>query len=185
MLRPNGGTLIMQTGRPDTANLNLRIMGVRTALSGKSYGTPPGKMLKNDNGWTEAREPYPCFGRVDHALVQMEVVMKGAFKADSFLTVGGWVQYDSGLYRKMIDPFKGKLERKEIVVVMSDATDSQLAILGDRLAHVNIGQMPYEMGKMAIRTLYKIVKKQKYEKTIYTPFTYCTPGNFKTCSDLK
>ena len=35
-LRPNGGTLIMHSGRPDSPNLNLRLMGVRSALSGKN-----------------------------------------------------------------------------------------------------------------------------------------------------
>ncbi len=181
--RPNGGTLIIQTGRPDAPNLNLRIMGVRTALSGKKYETPPGEMLNNDQGWTEVREPISNFDQLTRAVKQMESIIRGKpTQADSFVTVGGWPQNDEGLYRKMIEPFKGKLDSKEMVIVISDASAPQLAMLGDNLAHANIGQSPYEMGKQAIYTLLKIVKKQTYREVIHTPVKLCTPQNSTTCT---
>ena len=180
-LRPNGGTLIIQTGRPDSPNLNLRIMGVRTALSGKRYSAPPGQLLMNNNGWTEVREPFANFDNLNRAVKQMESVMKGRpIQADSFIAVGGWPQNDEALYRKMMVPYKGKLDRKEMVVVISDASPSQLVMLRDHLAHANVGQSPYEMGRQAILTLLKIVKKQKYEKVIHTPLNFFTPDNYAT-----
>ncbi len=182
-LRPEGGTLIIQTGRPDSPNLNLRIMGLRSALSGKTYQTPPGKMLKNDNGWTEVRRPIPNYDKINRAVKQLESVLKvQPNRADSFIAVGGWPQNDEYRYREMIAPFKVKLDRKEVVIVISDASDGQLAMLRDHLAHGNVGQKPYEMGKQAILTLHKIVNKQKYKKVIYTPLTYCTPNNYDTCT---
>ena len=182
-LRPNGGTLIIQTGRPDSPNLNLRIMGVRTALSGKTYDTPPGKLLQNDRGWTEVREPFFNFDQLTRAVKQMESVMKGKpIQADSFIAVGGWPQNDEDLYRKMIAPYKGKIDRKEMVIVISDTSPPQLAMLQDHLAHANVGQSPYEMGRQAIFTLLKIVKKQKYEEVIHTPVKFCTPENYYTCT---
>lgn len=181
--RPNGGTLIIQTGRPDSPNLNLRIMGIRSALSGKQYNTPPGKMLLNDSGWTEVRDPFINFDQLSRAVKQMESVVQGRrLKADSFIAVGGWPQNDEALYRKMIAPFKEKLERKEVIVVMSDASDQQLIMLRDHLAHANIGQNPYEMGRQAILTLHNIVKNQDYDELIHTPINLCTQDNYSTCT---
>ncbi|GIU39977.1 sugar ABC transporter substrate-binding protein [Shewanella colwelliana] len=181
-LRPNGGTLIIQTGRPDSPNLNLRIMGIRSELSAKTYDAPPGKQLYNDNGWTEVREPFSNFDQLAQAVKQMEAVMRGKpTKADSFIAVGGWPQNDADLYRKMIDPYQAKLDNNEVVVVISDAAPHQLNLLKDRLAHINVGQNPYEMGRQAILTLHKIVTQQAYDPVIYTPMKFCTPENYSTC----
>nr|WP_301542024.1 sugar-binding protein [Shewanella sp. KJ2020] len=181
-LRPNGGTLIMQSGRPDSPNLNLRLMGVRSALSGKKYDAPPGKLLNNDLGWTEVREPLFNFDQLSQAVKQMESVMKGKpVKADSFIAVGGWAQNNDALYREMIAPYRGKINDKEVIIVITDTSPEQLMMLKDNLAHINVGQNPYEMGRQAILTLHSIVTKQKYEEIIYTPVTFCTPQNFDTC----
>ena len=182
-LRPNGGTLIMQSGRPDSPNLNLRLMGVRSALSGIKYDAPPGKLLNHDSGWTEVREPFFNFDQLDQSVKQMESVMKGKpVKADSFIAVGGWAQNDQALYRKMITPFQAKISSNKVIIVITDTSSEKLTMLEDQLAHINIGQDPYEMGRQAILTLYKIVTKQKYEKTIHTPIMVCTADNFDTCT---
>ena len=181
--RPNGGALIIQTGRPDSPNLNLRIMGIRSALSGKQYSTPPGKMLRNDSGWTEVRDPFINFDQLSRAVKQMESVVQGRrLKADSFIAVGGWPQNDEALYREMMAPFKDKLDRKEMIVVMSDASEQQLAMLRDQLAHANVGQNPYEMGRQAILTLHNIVKNLDYDEFIHTPINLCTQENYSTCT---
>jgi ribose transport system substrate-binding protein len=184
ILRPKGGTLMIQTGRPDSPNLQLRIMGLRSALSGKIYKNFPGEILKNDSGWTEVRAPMSNFDNIKRSIKQLESVLKAKpNRTDAFVAVGGWAQNNETQYRDMIAPFKDKLDRKETVLVISDASKSQLRMLGDNLAHVNIGQKPYEMGKQIILTLLKIVKKQQYEKMIYTPLSYCTPENYDTCTD--
>ncbi|MFB2679998.1 sugar-binding protein [Shewanella mangrovisoli] len=181
-LRPNGGSLIMQSGRSDSPNLNLRLMGVRSALSGKTYNAPPGELLNNDLGWTEVREPLFNFDQLSQAVKQMESVMKGKpVKADSFVAVGGWAQNDAALYREMMAPYQDKIDNKDIVIIITDTSPEQLTMLKDRLAHINIGQSPYEMGRQAILTLYKIVTKQKYDDIIYTPVTFCTQQNYETC----
>ncbi len=182
-LRPGGGKLIIQSGRPDSPNLNLRIMGIRSVLSGKKYDVPPGDRLKNDNGWTEVRGIMFNFDQIDRSVQQMEHVLKGLpIQSDSFIAVGGWPQNDEQLYRNMIAPFKGKLDRMDISIVISDASIPQLAMLGDHLAHANIGQNPNEMGRQAIFTLYNIVQNKKYKKVIYTPVRHCTQKNYDTCT---
>ncbi|MGI2111970.1 substrate-binding domain-containing protein [Shewanella frigidimarina] len=184
-LRPNGGTLIMQSGRPDSPNLNLRLMGVRSALSGKIYDVPPGELLNNDSGWTEVREPFFNFDQLALSVNQMESVMKGKpVKADSFIAVGGWPQNNQARYRKMIAPYQEKINNNKIIIIITDTSSEQLTMLKDHLVHINIGQDPYEMGKQAILTLYKIVTEQKYDKIIYTPITFCTPENVNTCTKV-
>nr|WP_033422066.1 substrate-binding domain-containing protein [Psychromonas hadalis] len=182
-LKPQGGKLLIQTGRPDSPNLNLRIMGLRSALSGKTYKISPGKMLVNDLGWTEVRLPLLNYDDILRSVKQLESVLKTQpNKVDAFVAVGGWPQNNESDYRKMIEPFKDKLNRNETVLIISDASENQLSMLSDNLAHVNIGQSPYEMGRQAILTLLKIVKKQHYKKILYTPLTYCTPQNHDICT---
>ncbi|NRD73756.1 substrate-binding domain-containing protein [Shewanella sp. VB17] len=183
LYRPNGGVLAIQSGRPDSPNLNLRVMGVRSALSGKLYSTAPGERLNGDNGWTEISQPLYNFGQFDKALEDLKTVLNlyQDQKIDSFVAVGGWPQFIEG-YRDIVEPYKLDIERKDIVVIIGDSAKIQRQYLQEHLAHANIGQNPFEMGKQAIFTLYKIVNKQKYEKQIMTPLTYCTQDNYRTCT---
>lgn len=159
-------------------------MGIRSALSGKTYKESPGEMLDGDFGWTELRTPIPNFDNIQRSVKQLESVLKAnPNRIDAFVAVGGWPQNNEAKYREMIEPFKDKLTRKEVVLVISDASQGQLMMLKDNLAHVNIGQRPYEMGKLAMYTLFKIINNQKHEKIIHTPLTYCTPQNYDTCTD--
>jgi len=184
ILRPKGGKLLIQTGRPDSPNLNLRIMGLRSALSGKKFNKPPGDMLQNDNGWTEVRSPIPNYDQIDRSVKQLASFLKNNKKqGDSFVAVGGWAQDDEVSYREMIMPYKNKLINHEMIVIISDTSVNQLAMLRDRLAHVNIGQKPYEMGVQSILTLHKIVTKQKFTAMTHTSLTYCTPTNYAICTN--
>ncbi|WP_335695436.1 substrate-binding domain-containing protein [Shewanella psychrophila] len=180
--RPDGGSVIIQSGRPDSPNLKLRVMGVRSALSGKSYILPPGERLTGENGWTEFSEPLYNLGQFDNALRDLKTVL-GSYKSrqiDAFIAVGGWPQFIDG-YRELVEPYKMSLEKKEIILLIADTAKIQLEYLRENLAHGNIGQNPFEMGKQAIFTLHKIVTKQEYKKEINIPLTYCTPENYSTC----
>ena len=84
----------------------------------------------------------------------------------------------------MIAPYQAKINNNKVIIVITDTSSEQLTMLEDNLVHINIGQAPYEMGRLAILTLYKIVTEQKYEKTIYTPITVCTPENVDTCTKI-
>jgi ribose transport system substrate-binding protein len=183
-LRPEGGKLLIQTGRPDSPNLNLRIMGLRSALSGINYQLPPGKILEDAHGWTEIRTPIPSYDNTKRAIKQLEsTTLAQPSKINAFVAVGGWVQNDEQNYRRVVKPLADKIKHKEIVFIIANSSSQQLAILKDHLANANIGQDPYAMGKLAISTLYKIVKKQQYDKIIYTPLTYCTPENYRVCTN--
>ncbi|WP_076412751.1 substrate-binding domain-containing protein [Shewanella sp. UCD-KL12] len=181
-LRPEGGGVIIQSGRPDSPNLNLRMMGVRSALSGKSYINPPGERLSGENGWIESSKPLYNFGQFDNALRDLKVVLNSYQdrEIDAFIAVGGWPQFIDG-YREIVEPHKTSLQQKEIILLIADTAEIQLEYLQENLAHGNIGQDPFEMGKQAIVTLYKIINQQAYEKEITIPLTYCTPETVSTC----
>jgi len=82
----------------------------------------------------------------------------------------------------MISPLKKKLINNEISVIIADTVNSQLTRLNDILSHVNTGQFPFDMGYMAILTLYNIASHKAFQETTYTPLTYCTPENHSTCT---
>ena len=179
-LRPQGGSLIIQTGRPDSPNLNDRVIGIRTFLSGQHSSVFSGGKLTDDNGWTEIREPFASYGILKRARDQMRAAFK--YKIDAFVAVGGWPQLDQQAYRKMIRPVQSKITTKEIFVVMADTEDSQLDLLKDGLSHINVGQNPYEMGRKALEILKKIAMNQPYDEINYTSLTLCTQQNFAVCN---
>ena len=183
-LRPNGGKLCIQTGHQNSPNLNLRVMGVRSALSGKSYALPPGEKLKNINGWTEVQRcPLHHNDQGERSLKQMEIMLgKAPDEIDTFVSINFWAQAVPSDYRKMIQPFKKKIAQMEVVLIFGDTLEGQLELLKEHLSHVNIGQVPYEMGRQAIFTLHKIVKGEDYQEMNYTPLTHCTPENYNTCT---
>ncbi|KFI09864.1 sugar ABC transporter substrate-binding protein [Vibrio coralliilyticus] len=180
---PNGGTIIIQSGRPDSPNLNLRVMGIRSALSGKEYELPPGERLKGENGWTEFSKPLHNFGQFDRALEDLKNVLNSYQEREinAIVAVGGWTQFLEE-YRDVVTPHKQAILDKDIVIITADTAQEQLVYLKDNLAHGNVGQNPYEMGKQAILTLYKLVNKQAVEEVMYIPMTYCTPDNYQSCT---
>jgi len=181
-LRPQGGRIIIQSGRPDSANLNERIVGIRTFLSGEHSSVFSGGKLQNSNGWTEEIDPLFSFGIVKRAKDQMRAALKSKqHQFDAFVAVGGWAQFDAQAYRKMMRPFKSKLANKEVFVVMADTEKGQLELVKEGLSHVNIGQNPYEMGRKALVVLHSIVTKQVYKEINYTPLILCNQKNYVDC----
>ncbi|WP_252724458.1 substrate-binding domain-containing protein [Vibrio hepatarius] len=181
--RPNGGTIIIQSGRSDSPNLNLRVMGIRSALSGIDYDTSPGKRLMGENGWTESGKPLYNFGSFEQALTDLQNVLNSHKNRNihAVIAVGGWSQFLSE-YRNVTEPYAQAIKDKEIIIITADTADEQLVYLKDGLANANVGQNPYEMGKQAIFTLYKLVNKQSVEEIQYIPMTYCNQENYKNCT---
>ncbi|MDN3612734.1 hypothetical protein QWZ16_24525 [Vibrio ostreicida] len=67
-------------------------------------------------------------------------------------------------------------------MIIADTADQQLVYLGEHLAHANVGQNPYEMGKQAILTLHKLVNGQPVEEMTYIPMTQCNQQNYANCT---
>lgn len=183
-LRPDGGVLIIQSGRPDSPNLNLRVMGIRMALSGKTYTKPPGERLQGENGWREFRPPMHNFGHNVDALQDLQTVLKlyNDDLVDAFVAVGGWVQF-SDTFRITVEPYRDALQSQQMVLVIGDTARQQMTFLAEGVVAANVGQNPFEMGKQAIKTLYQIVNQQSYQHTVEIPLRFCDQINYKTCLD--
>src|SRR5215203_920770 len=52
-IKPNGGTVCIQSGGAAAANHNERMQGIRDELSGAKSTAAPGTKLTGQNGWTE------------------------------------------------------------------------------------------------------------------------------------
>ncbi len=189
-LRPDGGKLCIQGVHETSPNVNERMMGVRSALSGYDFSLSNRKLkyikkLKKINGWTEiTRCPLYHSEQAKKAMEQMKFILgrKVPNQVDAFVSLTAHPQVVEVEYRNMIYPFKKRIDEKEIVLVMADTVEVQLHLLKEGLSHINVGQMPYEMGRQVIYTLHKIVTHKKYQEYNYTPLTCCTPENSDNCT---
>lgn len=183
VLRPMGGSICIYTGRLDSPNLNLRIMGIRSALSGLDYPNSPGVRLTGENGWKEwSRCPLPHRGDFDRAISQMQLAFEKPEQVNTLIGVGGGPQNAFKKYQNLMIRHKKDLDSRKFLVVFADTNINQLKHLEAGLSHYNVGQNPYEMGKQAIRTLHKIVTGKRYEKMHFTPLTHCNTENYDTCT---
>lgn len=183
VLRPKGGTICIHTGRLDSPNLNLRIMGIRSALSGRNYIKSPGARLTGENNWKEwSRCPLPHRGDFDRAISQMQLAFEKPEQVNTLIGVGGGPQNNFEKYQNLMNRHKEYLDSGKFVVVFADTNKNQLKHLEAGLSHYNVGQNPYGMGKQAIFTLHKIVTGKSYERMQFTPLTHCDTQNHHTCT---
>jgi len=180
-IRPNGGLVCIQSGVKGAINLNLRMQGIRYTLSGENKVISLQNALENNNGWTEyERCPFYSWENKKRAVDQLKNILDNE-EDILFVSVGGWAQYYEHYVEEM-QPYRVKIQNKELAFVIADATKSQLEFLKKGYSSINIGQNPYEMGKQAIHTLFNIVKGKKYNKVIHTPLTYCSQDNYDVCT---
>lgn len=187
-LKPGGGRVCIISGRVDTPNLQQRVRGIRAALSGHGDQQDEYKLnqrLSDAGAWREhSRCPFHTRERPNFTLSQMQTILSevgvNPDAADALIVVGLWPQQSEN-YASVIGQFKDILDRKEIIVLMSDTLPFQLPYIDLGYSHSNIGQHPYSMGYKAMETLYEIVQNRPVDEIIYTPLTDCRPGNTKYC----
>ncbi|AWB65735.1 sugar ABC transporter substrate-binding protein [Saccharobesus litoralis] len=181
-MRPEGGTLCIQTGRKDSVNLDERISGIRAALSvaePKLINPARIRRLVNINGWTEHADcPLYSWSDQERAVKQLQDMLT---RPDNIavVAVGGWPQYHSS-YPTMMKQLK--VSHPNHTLLVADTTQEQLDLLQQGLSKINVGQKPAKMGEQAIHTLYKIVTDQAYEPQIFTELTHCTQDNYARCT---
>ncbi|MFA6448369.1 MAG: substrate-binding domain-containing protein [bacterium] len=64
--------------------------------------------------------------------------------------------------------------KKGIIVVGFDGNDDAIKAIKDGGMAASVGQQPEEMGKIALETALKVIKKEKVEKEIFVPVTLIT-----------
>lgn len=184
-LRPRGGNLVLQMGRPNSPNIEKRLEGFRSVFQ-DNLDNQQLTVLRNANSWNELRTPYKSFGSFKRARAQMNGALSNKkYKLDAFVALGGWSQFDVLPYTNMITPHLNNVKNKNLAIIMADTEDSQLSLLKQGLSHGNIGQRPYQMGEKAILILNAIVNKEPFKEFNYTNFTYCNQINYETCTEVE
>lgn len=171
-------TVCIQSGHPTTPNLNERIKGVRFALSGQRL-----RKLAGKSGWKEHELcPLYSLGKRDLALNQLVGVLKLP-KPPIFIAVAGFAQFNPD-YQDQIMIFSEQLSQRKRVIVSADTEQVQLDILEKGLSTANIGQNPFEMGRIGAQYLYQYLssKRKPKQEFTYLDFHYCTQNNAKTCT---
>ncbi|KZM45941.1 sugar-binding protein [Marinomonas sp. SBI22] len=169
--------ICIQSGHDTTPNLNARIDGVRYALAGTHV-----TRLQGENGWTEySRCPFYTLGKREHAVRQLEYILN-LEQPPIFLAVAGFAQFSPD-YVDRIKPYQAKIKAGKAVIISADAEEVQLKAIEIELSNINIGQKPFEMGRLGTELLYQYVTQNKLpEKDIYyQDFYYCTPENVNEC----
>ncbi|RYG93964.1 MAG: sugar ABC transporter substrate-binding protein, partial [Alphaproteobacteria bacterium] len=161
---PNGGTYAVISGGAASPNLALRVDGVREALAGSAWTEVPGS---------------PSFSNDD---VSLAVQQAGDFVTanpdlKAIVPVGGWPMFAPDGWKNFVEPNKAKVDSGELALVVADTLPMQLELLRDGYAHALVGQRPYEMGEVAMRTLLALKNGEKVEPIIYTGLDLVTKAN--------
>lgn len=163
-LKPEGGTYGMISGGAAAPNLAERVDGVREALAGSK--------------WTEVAGS-PTFSNDDIALAVQQASDLRTANPDigAIVPVGGWPLFAPDGWKNFVDPIKGDVESKKLALVVADTLPVELQLLKDGYAHVLVGQRPYEMGEVSMRTLLALKKGEKVDQIIYTGLDRVTAAN--------
>lgn len=181
-MKPEGGSICLQSGGAAAANHNERLQGIRDTLSGEESAQPPGERLADANGWTEV-DGCPLFTDDDSAkaIQQISDILNRYQDLDAFISTGAFTQWSDNAYRQAIQPYKEKLDSGELVVVVADTLPMQMQQLKDGLSHGQVGQRPYDMGYKSMQILQDLAEGKSVEDPIYTGLDVCTQENADTC----
>ena len=178
----SGGTVCLQTGGAAAANHNERLKGMRDTLAGTDTGTPPGKALSGENGWTEV-SGCPLITNDDGnvAVQGMTDILAANPDLTAFISTGAFTQWFDNAYRKAAEPYKARMDDGSLSILVADTLPMQLEQTKDGLGNGLVGQRPFEMGYKAMFVLKDIVEGKSVEDPIYTGLDVCSNDNIDTC----
>ncbi len=182
-LKPEGGTICIQSGGAAAANHNERMQGIRDTLAGKSGTEPPGEPLTGQNGWTEV-DGCPLYTDDDfpRSVQQMEDTLAKYPELDAFVPTGGFPQFVPDAYRNVATKVKDRIASKSLALVVADTLPVQMDLMKEGLSLGQVGQRPFEMGYKTMYFLLDIVKDGKNPTDpTYTGLDVCSPETADTC----
>ena len=182
-IKPDGGTICLQTGGAAAANHNERLQGIRDTLGGMSGTTSPGEQLTGQNGWTEV-DGCPLYTDDDapRAVQQMEDILARYPDLDAYISTGAFTQWNPDAYRNVATKVKDRIDSGDLALVVADTLPMQMDLLKEGLSHGQVGQRPFDMGYQTMHFLLDIVENGKNpEDPTFTGLDVCTPDNAETC----
>ncbi len=182
-IKPNGGTICIQSGGAAAANHNERMKGIRDELAGKESAESPGDALTGQNGWTEAAGcPLYTDDDFPRSVQQFEDFMAANPTLDAFVPTGGFPQFIPDANRAAVEKYKGKIADKSLALVVADTLPIQLDQMKEGLSLGQVGQRPFEMGYKTMMALWAIKKGEAAPADpTYTGLDVCTPETVDTC----
>ena len=181
-MKPSGGKICLQTGGASAANHNERLQGIRDTLAGRTGTTPPGEPLKGENGWTEVAG-CPLITNDDSATAvqQLQDILGKYGDLDVYITTGAFTQWSDNAFRQAMEPYKAKLQSGQLVFVSADTLSMQMQQLKDGLSDGQVGQRPFEMGRLAMHRLLELKQGKTLQDPEYTGLDVCTKDNATSC----
>jgi ribose transport system substrate-binding protein len=182
-VKPEGGTVCIQSGGAAAANHNERMQGIRDTLGGMSGTTSPGERLTGQNGWTEA-DGCPLYTNDDFPLAvqQFQDYMAANPDLDAFIPTGGFPQFVPDANRAAVEPYKDKIASGELALVVADTLPVQIDQMKEGLSAGQVGQRPFEMGYQVMFAFQKMAEGGAApEDPTYTGLDVCTPETADTC----
>jgi len=182
-IKPEGGTICIQSGGAAAANHNERMQGIRDTLAGVERGDPPGARLEGANGWTEV-EGCPLYTNDDFPLSvqQLEDILGKYPDLDAFIPTGGFPQFVPDAYRNAVTPHKDKIASGELALVVADTLPVQIDQMKEGLSAGQVGQRPFEMGYQVMQAFQTMADGGAApEDPTYTGLDVCTPETADTC----
>jgi ribose transport system substrate-binding protein len=182
-IKPNGGTICIQSGGAAAANHNERMQGIRDTLAGAKSAASPGDRLTGQNGWTEI-EGCPLYTDDDfpRSVQQFEDIMAKNPNLDAFLPTGGFPQFIPDANRAAVGKYKDQIASKKLALVVADTLPVQMDQMKEGLSLGQVGQRPFEMGYRTMFALRDIKDgKAAPADPTYTGLDVCTPETADTC----
>lgn len=182
-IKPNGGTVCIQSGGAAAANHNERMQGIRDELSGAKSAASPGDRLTGQGGWTEG-EGCPLYTDDDfpRAVQQFEDYMAKNPNLDAFVPTGGFPQFIPDANRAAVEKYKDKIASKSLALVVADTLPVQIDQMKEGLSLGQVGQRPFEMGYMTMKAFQSMAEGGAAPADpTYTGLDVCTPENVDTC----
>ena len=189
MLKPNGGTICIQSGGAAAANHNERMSGIRDTIAGRADGgSYPSAALNGENGWTEA-EGCPLYTNDDFPLSvqQMEDILAKHPDLTAFVPTGGFPQFVSKAFGRVTEKHAERISTLHTAVVIADTLPMQMDDLAAGRTHGQVGQQPYNMGYKAMYVLKDIIDGKALtfdnpsNNAIYTGLDVCMRPNIESC----
>jgi ribose transport system substrate-binding protein len=182
-IKPQGGTICIQSGGAAAANHNERMQGIRDTLAGAKSAASPGDRLTGQNGWTEV-DGCPLYTNDDFPLsVQQLEDINGKYPdLDAFIPTGGFPQFVPDAYRNVASKLKDRIASGDLALVVADTLPVQIDLMKEGLSAGQVGQRPFEMGYKVIYAI-KDMKEGKPAPAdpTYTGLDVCEPATADTC----
>ena len=182
-IKPDGGTVCIQSGGAAAANHNERMQGIRDTLGGMSGTTSPGERLTGQNGWTEA-DGCPLYTDDDfpRSVQQFEDFMAANPDVDAFLPTGGFPQFIPDANRAAVEPYMDDIASGKLALVVADTLPVQIDQMREGFSAGQVGQRPFEMGYEVMKAFAQMAAGGAAPADpTYTGLDVCTPETADTC----